>query len=392
MATMKAMVLALGLAAVLAGVVGLSLALFSNGAQAQGQAGPAAPANVGADNGVVPGQALVWWDAVADAAYYRIGWVNMETFRAVQAEGEREWLDVFAFRDVVNRGQTAQIEVLYDLAPGVEYAFIAASVEQRFGSASGWSDWAYLITAAAASCPTNTGTTPEAPGGIGAPTPTPAPWATPAATATPTAWPTPTPTATATPQPTPTSTGNVFDPTPTPTPTAWPTPTPAPTPTAWPTPTPAPTPTAWPTPTATPAPTPTRPRAANSVGGDRAALVASYEAANGANWNYNGDWLSDAPINQWNSVNTDSSGRVTHLEANRDLRGAIPAELDNISKLGTLYRDANGLTGAMPAELGRFAKLKSLYLGGNKLTGCIPAGLPDVTANDLGGLGLSACN
>ena len=113
---MKAMVLALGLAAILATVVGLTLAPSPSGApaQAQGQASPAAPANVRAVNGVEPGQAVVRWDAVADAAYYRIGWVNMETFRAVQAEGGREWLDVFAFHDVVNRGQTSQ--TLSDLA------------------------------------------------------------------------------------------------------------------------------------------------------------------------------------------------------------------------------------------------------------------------------------
>ena len=171
---MKAMVLALGLAAVLATVVGLTLVPSPDGApaQAQGQTSPAAPANVRAANGAAPGQAVVRWNAVADAAYYRIGWVNMETFRAVQAEGGREWLDVFAFQDVVNRGQI--VLTLSDLEPGVQYAFIAASVGHRFGSAGSWSEWAYLTTAEAetASCPTNTGTTPDAPGG-GAPTPTP---------------------------------------------------------------------------------------------------------------------------------------------------------------------------------------------------------------------------
>ncbi len=72
---MKTMVLALGLAAVLAAVVGLSLALSPSGmpAQAQGQASPAAPANVRSENGSAVGQAVVRWDAVADAAYYRIG-------------------------------------------------------------------------------------------------------------------------------------------------------------------------------------------------------------------------------------------------------------------------------------------------------------------------------
>ena len=209
---MKAMVLGLGLAAVLAAVIGLSLALSPNGAQAQGQASPAA-ANVRAANGAESGQAIVMWNAVADAAYYRIGWVNMETFRAVQAEGGREWLDVFSFRDVVNRGQTNQ--TLSDLEPGVEYAFIAASVGHRFGNAAGWSDWTYLTTATAevTSCPTDAGTTPDAPGGSGAPTPTPQPGVTPAAAATPTATPAPTPTPfptptpAATPRPTPAGTG-----------------------------------------------------------------------------------------------------------------------------------------------------------------------------------------
>ena len=50
---MKAMVLALGLAAVLVAIVGLSLALSPKAVQ--GQAGPAAPANVRAANGVEPG-------------------------------------------------------------------------------------------------------------------------------------------------------------------------------------------------------------------------------------------------------------------------------------------------------------------------------------------------
>ena len=128
---------------------------------------------------------------MADAAYYRIGWVNMETFQAVQAEGGREWLDVFAFQDVVNRRQTAQ--TISDLEPGVQYAFILTSVGQRFGNAAGWSQWDYLTTAEAEapSCPADAGAPPTAPGDSGTPTPTPEPGATPAATATPAPTPTP---------------------------------------------------------------------------------------------------------------------------------------------------------------------------------------------------------
>ena len=152
--------------------------------QAQG-ASPAAPANVRSANGSAVGQAVVRWDAVADAAYYRIGWVNMETFRAVEAESGREWLDVFAFQDVVNRSQTSQ--TLSDLEPGVQYAFIMASVGQRFGNAAGaWSEWTYLTTAAdTTSCPADTGADPGAPGSTTpSPTPTPAPTPRPTPTGT----------------------------------------------------------------------------------------------------------------------------------------------------------------------------------------------------------------
>ena len=55
MVMMKAMVLGLGLVAVLAAVVGLSLTLSPNGAQAS----PPAAANVRAANGDTPGQAVV---------------------------------------------------------------------------------------------------------------------------------------------------------------------------------------------------------------------------------------------------------------------------------------------------------------------------------------------
>ena len=425
---MKAMVLALGVAAVLAAVVGLSLTL-SPGAgggggggevQAQG-ASPAAPANVRAVDGVEPGQAVVRWDAVNAAAFYRIGWVNMETFRAVQAEGGRQWLDVFAFLDVVNRGQTFQ--TIPELAPGVEYAFIVASVGQRFGNAAGWSQWTYLTTAAdTASCPTNATTAPEAPGGSGAPTPTPTPRST--ATPAPTATPIPTPTITAQtpgqdgaghwfyPTPTPTAgpTGNVFDPTPTarptavagsgaggsgaaaptptagpvanvldPTPTARPAATATPAPTATPTPTPTPTATPAPTPTPTPAPTPTPTRAANSVAGDRAALVALYRSARPfpRAWFQSTNWGSDRPLGEWYGVTTDSSGRVTRLSLTNNFwgGGTIPAELGNLSKLTHLYLSQNQLEGGIPAELGNLSNLTHLYLSLNSFGGRIPAEL-----------------
>ena len=443
---MKAMVLALGVAAVLAAVVGLSLTLSPGGGgevQAQG-ASPAVPANVRAENGVEPGQAVVTWDAVNAAAFYRIGWVNMETFWAVQAEGGRQWLDVFAFLDVVNRGQTSQ--TLYELAPGVEYAFIVASVGQRFGEAAGWTDWTYLVTTAPPplSCPVNTTGTPTAPGGSGAPTPTATPTPMPRATATPapttTPIPTPTPTITAQtpgqdgaghwfyPTPTPTARptvavgsgaggGGAAVPTPTPTagpvanvldptPTARPTATATPAPTA--TPTPAPTATATPAPTPTPTLAPTPTSATDSVAGDRAALDALRNAAaRGGRHNLFGNTpvrTQTRPLGELPGVTTDDNGRVTRLDLNGASLYAIglPAELGNLSKLTYLDLRYNRFIGTIPAELGNLSKLTHLYFGCNTsdgeynecqyFWGCIPAGLSDVPNNDLSNLGLPYCN
>ena len=145
---------------------------------------PAAPANARAADGATAGAVVMAWDAVDGAAFYRIGWVAMDDIPAVRAEG-REWLDAFVFADVANRGQTAY--TITGLVPGRDYAFIVASVAQRFG-AGAWSGWAYLTPAGVASCPA---------GGGGEPTPAPpATPATPAPTATPTATPAPMPTPT----------------------------------------------------------------------------------------------------------------------------------------------------------------------------------------------------
>ena len=73
---MKAMVLGLGLAVVLPAVVGLSFVLSPSGMQAQAQASPAAAGQRPVGEWLHVGQAAVRWDAVADAAYYRIGWMR----------------------------------------------------------------------------------------------------------------------------------------------------------------------------------------------------------------------------------------------------------------------------------------------------------------------------
>ena len=173
----------------------------------------------------------------------------------------------------------------------------------------------------------------------------------------------------------------------------------------------------------------------------RTALIALYEATDGANWTDNTNWLSDAPLDEWYGVTTDDNGRVlrlslvdnelsglippslgdlTNLQSlglhfnelsglippslgdltnlqylglhHNELSGLIPASLGNLTNLQVLYLHNNELSGSIPASLGNLTNLERLELAGNQLTGCIPAALRNLENNDLTPLGLPFCD
>ena len=162
-----------------------------------------------------------------------------------------------------------------------------------------------------------------------------------------------------------------------------------------------------------------------SHAGDRAGLVALYNATGGDNWTNNTNWMSTRPIGEWFGVTTDGGGRVTriHLEDN-NLSGVIPTELASLSNLmhlvlwddgltGTIPTELSNLpnlrdlglsgefTGGVPGELGRLQHLRSLQLNGAGITGSIPAelgnlsnlGLLSMQTNQLSGsIPSSLCN
>ena len=117
---------------------------------------------------------------------------------------------------------------------------------------------------------------------------------------------------------------------------------------------------------------------------DREALVALYNATNGENWFRSHNWLSDAPLGEWEGVTTDGDGRVIALvlDAN-NLSGEIPAELGSLSNLIGLSLSANALSGEIPAELGSLSNLQLLDLHRNELSGEIPAELGSLSNLEL---------
>ena len=357
------------IAVALSVLVALLSANVNTVAHAQGNL--VAPSNVAAQNTGNPGEVRISWDAAPDAAYYRIGWVAYSDVAPIIAAGG-DWLEHFAFIDIENRDQSEHF--ITRLTPGVQYAFIMASNDGRYGTPR-WpssAGWAFL-------------TLNEAPGthaSLGS-------------TAINLTW-DPVPGATyyrigwvvyedvapiiasggdwlehfafidianrgqtehtiarltpglqyafivagndgryGTPQ--------------------WP---PA---SAW----------QFMTPSVV---QPTGPEA------DWAALITLYNATGGANWTNRSGWLTDAPMGEWDGVTTDESGRVVRLLLRENnLAGRIPVDVGNLTALTRLDFQGNELTGNIPSTLGNLSNLDWLELDHNQLTGQIPAQLRNLT-------------
>jgi Leucine-rich repeat (LRR) protein len=107
---------------------------------------------------------------------------------------------------------------------------------------------------------------------------------------------------------------------------------------------------------------------------DSLALVALYNATNGATWKTNTHWLTDK-VNTWSGI-TVQDGRVFEVSLrNNNLTGTIPAGLGALTKLHTLALSSNKLTGTLPTELGNMADMQVLDVYINKLSGSLPASL-----------------
>ena len=106
---------------------------------------------------------------------------------------------------------------------------------------------------------------------------------------------------------------------------------------------------------------------------DRDVLVALYDATGGPDWKLNRNWLTDAPLEEWDGVGVDHLGRVVELrfESYR-MVGTIPAELGSLANLTTLTISGNQLSGPLPPELGGLANLTKLDLCCNEFSGPIP--------------------
>ena len=106
---------------------------------------------------------------------------------------------------------------------------------------------------------------------------------------------------------------------------------------------------------------------------DSLALVAIYNASDGANWAKN-KWELDKPIDTWPAV-TVTAGRVTALKlttANVITKDwTLPAEIGDLTELTDLRINSNKLTGDLPESLYELKKLEYIYFQNDNLTGAL---------------------
>eukprot|EP00752_Nemacystus_decipiens_P006258 g5643.t1 len=114
---------------------------------------------------------------------------------------------------------------------------------------------------------------------------------------------------------------------------------------------------------------------------DRDALLALYNATDGANWNESINWDTNADLSQWHGVAVNDENRVVALSlGSNNLRGTIPVALGRLTALQELHLYDNKLSGSIPKELGALRELRGLLLHSNQLTGRIPPELGKLAA------------
>ncbi len=121
----------------------------------------------------------------------------------------------------------------------------------------------------------------------------------------------------------------------------------------------------------------------------RAALIALYNATDGANWTDNTGWLSPDE-STWYGV-TVTSCHITDIQLDgNNLTGTIPPEIGDLPMLEGLSLGANQLSGSIPPEIGNLTNLIGLNLAINQLDGSVPPELGNLVNLQAGRIGLPA--
>ncbi len=110
------------------------------------------------------------------------------------------------------------------------------------------------------------------------------------------------------------------------------------------------------------------------------ALIDLYESTEGDEWSDNTNWCTDAPLEEWYGVITNSDGTIKELNlGNNELQSSIPTTIGALSNLKVLDLSNNELQSSIPSTIGNLSSLESLNLGNNNLEKDIPSSIGNLS-------------
>lgn len=123
----------------------------------------------------------------------------------------------------------------------------------------------------------------------------------------------------------------------------------------------------------------------------RDALIALYNATDGANWDDNTGWLS-TDVSTWFGVTVSGCNVIDIALPGNNLIGALPPEIGDLTLLEGLDLGANQLNGWIPPEIGNLSSLIALNLSLNQMDGPIPVEIGSLTNLQVLGLAFNLFN
>ena len=105
---------------------------------------------------------------------------------------------------------------------------------------------------------------------------------------------------------------------------------------------------------------------------DSLALVAIYNAADGANWKADRVWDLNKPMNEWYGITLNADGRVSGIKIlakTIEKEWTMPAEIGDLTELTDLRFNSACVSGNFVESLYKLTKLVSLYFQTNNISG-----------------------
>ena len=105
---------------------------------------------------------------------------------------------------------------------------------------------------------------------------------------------------------------------------------------------------------------------------DSLILVEVYNQLDGPNWNNPENWLTDAPLEEWEGIRIFNDRVIDLAIISQNPTGPFPEQIIGLDQLQTFEVRSGNMTGSIPAELVQLTELDRFSVSGNDMSGDVP--------------------